>query len=172
MELLQLMKSRYSVRDYKSTKIEKDKLDIILEAGRVAPTGANRQTHKILIIDTKTGIEKISKSARTNNAPLIMIICSERDKSWVNPYDGRDMNDTDCSIVTTHMMLMAKSLGVDSLWINWFDPEVLYKEFNIPREYKITNLLELGYSNVDPLSADRHDTTRKPLVDTVFYNNF
>ncbi len=172
MDLLHLMKSRYSVRDYKPTKVEDEKLKLILEAGRVAPTAANRQTHRILVIDSKEGIDKIGKSTKTNNAPLIMLVCSQTDQSWVNPYDKRVMDDTDCSIVSTHMMLMAKNLGIDSIWINWFDPEILYTEFNIPREYKICNILEFGYSNTEPLEANRHDKTRKPIVDTVFYKNF
>lgn len=172
MDLLHLMKSRYSVRDYKSKKVEDEKLKLILEAGRIAPTAANKQTQRILVLDTKLGFDKIGKSTKTNNAPLIMIVCSQTEQSWVNPHDGRVMDDTDCSIVSTHMMLMAKEQGIDSLWINWFDPEVLYTEFNIPRNYKICNILEFGYSNTEPLEVDRHEKTRKPLVDTVFYNNF
>lgn len=172
MALLELMKQRHSVRSFKEDPISKSDLEQILEAGRVAPTAANKQTQRILVVNTKNGLEKIGESARTYNPPLIMILCSETAESWVNPHDGRDMNDIDLSIVSTHMMLMAKELGIDSLWVNWFDPEALYTQFDIPRKYKIINLLELGYSQKPPLSEIRHEKTRKPLKDTVFYNTF
>lgn len=172
MELLNLMKSRYSARSYDSKTITKKDLETILEAGRVAPTAANRQTQKILVVDTKEGIEKIGKSTSTNNSPLIMLVCSKTSDSWVNPYDGRDMNDIDCSIISTHMMLMAKKLGIDSLWINWFDPNVLHNEFNIPKDYKIVNIMQFGYSDVAPQPVDRHTRLRKPITETVCFNNF
>ncbi|MGL1893915.1 MAG: nitroreductase family protein [Spirochaetaceae bacterium] len=169
MELLKLMKSRYSARKYKDTEIKKEDLDYILEAGRVAPTAANRQTQRIFVIQSKAGIESIALSARTNNAPLIMIVCSYTPDSWINPFDNRDMNDIDCSIVSTHMILMAKNLGIDSLWLNWFDPEVLYEEFDIPKNYKIVNLLEFGYSAKNPTSPNRHDSERLSLEETVIF---
>ena len=170
--MLELMKSRYSARSYKSEKIEREKLEKILEAGRVAPTAANKQTQKILIVQSKEGLEIIEKSTRSYAPPLVMIICSESANSWKSPYDGKDMNDIDCSIVSTHMMLMAKSLGIDSLWINRFDPDILTKEFNIPKGYEIVNLLVLGYADKEPLSPQRHEKTRKPLSETIFYEKF
>ncbi len=172
MTLLPLMKERYSARSYSSKKIEKEVLNSILEAGQVAPTGANRQTHRILVVESKDGIEKAAKASRIYNPPMLLIVCSESDKSWVNPYDGKDLNDIDCSIVCTHMMLEAKAQGVDSLWLNWFDPEILNKEFNIPEGYEIINLLALGYSDKEPLSPNRHNDRRKPLIETVFFEKF
>lgn len=170
MELLDLMKSRYSERKYNNKVVEKEILDQILEAGRVAPTGANRQTQRILVVNNKDLIEKISKGSRTYNSSTVLIICSEHEQSWVNPHDGRDLNDIDCSIVSTHMMLMAKNLGVDSIWINWINPEILHDELNIPKKYKIINILLLGYTDSEAKSATRHDTERKSINETVFYN--
>lgn len=172
MELLKLMKERYSARSYSIKKVEKEKLQYILEAGRVAPTAANTQTPRILVVESAKGLEKLAKSARIYNPPIILVICSVEKDSWINPFDGRDMNDIDCSIISTHMMLAARELGVDSVWINWFDPEILYKELDIPREYKIVNLLALGYSDKEAPSPNRHDMNRKPLSETVFYERF
>ncbi len=172
MTILPLLKERYSARSYSSKKIEKETLMSILEAGRVAPTAANRQTHRILVVESKEGLEKASKASRIYNPSTLLIICSETEKSWISPYDGKTMNDIDCAIVSSHIMLEAKALGVDSLWINWFDPEVLSREFNIPDGYEIVNLLALGYSDKQPLSADRHNETRKSIVETVFFENY
>lgn len=172
MTLLKLMKERYSARSYSAKKIDRDILEAILEAGRVAPTAANRQTQKILVIESEEGLKKIASACKAYNPPTILVICSEKSKSWVSPFDGKTMNDIDCSIVSTHMMLEAKAQGVDSLWLNWFDPEVLYSELNIPKEYEIVNLFALGYSDTEAASADRHDKTRKPISETVFYESF
>lgn len=172
MELLQLMKERYSAKSYSDKKVEKEKLQRILEAGRVAPSAVLRQTHRILVVESREGLNKLASACRTHNPPLMLIICSDTRDSWVNPYDGHDMNDIDCSILSTHMMLAAREQGVDSVWLNWFDPAILHKEFNIPDYYKIVNLLALGYSDREAPSPDRHDRQRKPLNDTVFYESF
>lgn len=172
MTLLNLMKERYSARSYSSKKIDKEILDKILEAGRVAPTAANKQTQRILVIESEEGLKKIAKACKPYNPPLILLICSDTSQSWTNKYDGKKMNDIDCSIVSTHMMLEARALGVDSLWINWLDPEVIYKEFNIPDDFEIINILALGYSDKEPASPDRHSETRKPISETVFYEDF
>ncbi len=82
------------------------------------------------------------------------------------------MNDIDCSIASTHMMLAAREQNVDSVWLNWFDTTIIRKEFNIPEHYKIVNLLALGYSDRDAPSPDRHERTRKPIDQTVFYDSF
>ncbi len=169
MDLLELMKSRYSARSYSSKKIEKEKLDLILEAGRVAPTAANRQTQRILVIVSEKGLEKISKATRSFDPPMVLIVMSEIKDTWKSPYDGKEMNNIDCSIVSTHMMLMAKSLDIDSVWVNWFDPKVLKEEFNVPAGYEINNLLILGYSDKEPLDKDRHSENRKQLSETVFF---
>lgn len=172
MTILPLMKERYSLRKYKEKQLPKDTLDIILEAGRVAPTACNNQTQRILIIQSDEGLAKVAKAAKTFNPPTILLICSDTTTSWKNPFDGKAMNDIDCSIVSTHMMLEAKAQGVDSLWLNWFDPNILREEFNIPDNYEIVNLLALGYPDKEPPSPDRHKTTRKPLKETVFFEKY
>lgn len=172
MSLLQLMKERYSCRSYSRKPIDKETMDYILEAGSVAPTAANRQSHRILVISKPEDIEKLNKACKPHNPTTVLIVCSDTRESWINKYDDHDMNDIDGSIVSTHMMLAAKEKGVDSVWLNWFDPEIIYKEFNIPREYKIINLLSLGYADSEPASTYRHEKQRKPLSETVFYNNF
>lgn len=172
MTILPLLKERYSLRKFSDKKIKKEVLDSILEAGRVAPTAANRQTQRILVVESREGLEKIGKAAKIYNPPMVLVICSETKESWVNPFDCKDTNDIDGSIVSTHMMLEAKAQGVDSLWLNWMDPKVLREELNIPEKYEIINLLALGYTNEAPLSPDRHDKTRKPISETVFYEHF
>lgn len=172
MDILQLMKERYSAKSYSDKPVEKEKLDYILEAGRVAPSAVLRQNHRILVVESKEGLTKLAHSCRTHNPPLILIVCCEFQNSWVNPYDNHDMTDIDCAIVSTHMMLAARAQGVDSVWLNWFDTEKIMHDFSIPKEYCIVNLLALGYADKPAPSPDRHQRTRKPIEQTVFYENF
>ncbi|MCL2760458.1 MAG: nitroreductase family protein [Desulfuromonadales bacterium] len=170
MTFIELAKKRYSVRKYQSKKVEKEKLELILEAGRVAPTGANRQPQRILVIQSEEGLAKVSKGAKTFGAPLVMIICGDHSEVWVRPYDNKDIVDIDTSIVTDHMMLQATELGLGSVWICYFKPEVIIEEFAIPPNLEPVNILAIGYSaDEEPASPERHDTARKKLSETVSY---
>lgn len=169
MEFLQIAKTRYSVRKYKDIPVEKEKLDKILEAGRVAPTGVNAQPQRIIAVTSREGLERLSKGAKTFGAPVMLVVCSDRDTAWTRPIDGRNIADIDASIVTDHMMLQATELGLGTLWMCWFKPDVIRAEFNIPENYDIVNLLAIGYADCEPLSADRHDQMRKSIDETVTY---
>lgn len=172
MNFLELAKKRHSVRKYDDRKVEEEKLLSILEAGRVAPTAANYQPQRLLVIKEKDGLEKLKKSCKTYNAPVAIVVCSDHTTTWKRPFDGKDTADIDASIITDHMMLEAANQGLGSVWICYFDPDILRKEFNIPENYEPINILCVGYSASPAESPDRHDSKRKPLTDTVFYEKF
>lgn len=169
MDFIDLAKKRYSCRSYSNRKVEKEYLDLILEAGRVAPTGANRQPQKLIVVESKDGLEKIAKACNIYNAPLAIIVCGEPNKAWVRSYDKKAITDIDASIVTDHMMLEATDLGLDSLWVCAFNPEIVKSEFNVPENIEPINILALGYSDKEPASKERHNTTRKPLEEMIDY---
>lgn len=172
MDFLELAKRRYACRAYRDTEIEPEKLDRILEAGRVAPTGANRQPQRILVVRTSDGMEKLGRCTKTFGAPLALVVCADTEEAWTRPTDGKQIGDIDATIVTDHMMLEAASVGLDTLWICMFDPDCLRREFRIPARLYPVNILLLGYGSGAPASAERHDTTRKALVETVVYDTF
>lgn len=169
MDFLQIAKSRYSVRKYKDMPVEKEKLDKILEAGRVAPTGVNAQPQRIIAVTSREGLDKLGKGAKTFNAPVVLIVCTDKDSAWVRPADGKNIAEIDASIVTDHMMLQATELGLGTVWMCWFKPDIIREEFNIPDSYEIVNLLAVGYADCEPLSADRHGEMRKRIDETVTY---
>ena len=82
------------------------------------------------------------------------------------------MVDIDASIVTDHMMMEATDLGLGTVWICYFKPDVLRKEFNIPDPVEPVNILAIGYAAGQIASPDRHDQARKPMQETVFYESF
>ena len=101
-----------------------------------------------------------------------MIVCADRNEAWKRPFDGKDTVDIDASIVTDHMMMEATELGLGTVWICYFKPDVLKKEFNIPNHMEPVNILAIGYVKGQMASPDRHDKARKPLKETVFHESF
>ena len=115
MNFIEIAKKRYSVRNYSSKKVEKEKLDKILQAAHVAPTAANLQPVHLIAVESKEGLEKISKGANIYNAPLAIIVCADHNKAWVRPFDQKQTGDIDAAILTDHMMLEATELGLGTV---------------------------------------------------------
>ena len=162
MDFLDLAKKRYSVRSYKKTPVEEEKVACILEAARVAPSAANLQPTRLVVIDNAEGME-LSRAANVYSAPLAIIVCADHAKAWKRPADGKSTVDIDASIATDHMMMEATSLGLGSVWICWFDPEVVAHEFGLPETFEPINVLAIGYSDEPAKSPDRHATERIPV---------
>ena len=169
MNFLDIAKKRYSVRSYYSQNVEPEKLDKILEAAHIAPTAANLQPVRLLVIQEKTELDKISKAANIYNAPLAIIVCSDHSIAWKRPFDNKQTTDIDASILTDHMMLEATELGLGSVWICYFKPDVIKEEFNLPDNLEPVNILAIGYSDEKPASLTRHEETRMPLSDLIYY---
>lgn len=172
MNILDTIKTRYSVRKYANKPVEQEKVNAILEAAHCAPTAANMQPQKILVVQKSENLEKFSEGANTYNAPLVMLICADLNTAWVRPFDGKKMVDIDASIVTDHMMLTATELGLGSCWITYFDPKAISKAFDLPKNLVPVNILAIGYAADRTQSPERHTDTRKPLKQTVAFETF
>jgi nitroreductase len=172
MNFLETAKKRYSVRSFQSTKVEPEKLKIILEAGRVAPTGANKQPQELIVVQEGPGLRRLKKAANVYGAPLAIIVCGNKNSVWTRPFDGKNLIDIDTTIITDHMMLQSTELGLGTIWVCYFKPDVLKTEFNLPENIEPVNILGIGYSSEQPASPDRHDKTRKPLAEIVSYEIF
>lgn len=112
MEFLSLAKQRCSVRKYKTDEIEKEKLDKILEAARIAPTAANAQSQRLLVISSQEAKEKLSKGVNYHGAPLAIIVCGDHSDVFVRPFDKKDMVSVDATIVADHIVLEAAIIAV------------------------------------------------------------
>lgn len=169
MSLLDIAKIRYSARVYKKQAVEEDKLAKILEVAHVAPTAANIQPVRLLVVQSGEGLAAVEKSANIYGAPLAIVVCADKSKAWTRPFDGMITTDIDASILTDHMMLMATELGLGSVWICYFKPDVLRKELNLPENLEPINILALGYSAEPKPDKNRHSHTRIPLDELVEY---
>lgn len=172
MNTLDIIKKRYSVRKYENRPVEKEKVEAIIEAAHCAPTAANMQPQRVLVVQDPKNLEKFSAGANTYNAPLVMLVCSDKNDVWTRPFDGKTMVDIDASIITDHMMLTATDLGLGSCWITYFDPDAIRKAFDIPANLVPVNILAIGYAADKVLSPNRHSSTRKPINQTVSFEAF
>lgn len=172
MDFIELAKTRYSVRKFEAKSVEQEKTDLLLEAGRLAPTAHNNQPQRILVLNTGDSLEKLSRCTPfTFGAPLALIICYDKTVSWKRPFDGQDMGSVDASIVATHIMLAAASIGLGSTWVGHFDPAALRRAFPMPENLVPVAILPIGYPDQTSTPNPNH-TKRHALSHTAFYNSF
>jgi len=168
MDFLTLCAQRYSVRSYLPDPVPEAALAEILRAGQLAPTAKNNQSQKILVLQSPEAKAKLRELHACYGAPLVLLVCGDEEIACNRPVTHHSMAEMDASIVATHMMLAAKSLGVDSTWICAFDHDKASELFALPEHVKPHLLLALGYPAADGTPSPRH-TDRKPLEQTVTY---
>jgi len=170
MTFLELAKSRYSVRAYKPDPIEEEKLNLILEAGRVAPTACNYQPQRVYVVRSEENRNKLAAiSPCTFDAPVILVVCYDTDrhaKSRMMP--GYTFGEMDASIVCTHMMLQAWELGIGSCWVGMFNDAEVSKALELPDNIHVAALLPMGYPAETAKPAHLHAKIRT-FDDTIAY---
>lgn len=167
MSFLKLIEDRYSVRGYLNKPVEEEKLNQLLQAARIAPTAANRQAFKIVVIPTSKYEEQLKRLyGRTwfVEAPIILGIYAIPAQNWVRK-DGINYAYVDAAIVADHIILTAAQLGLGTCWIGAFDPEVA-KEFVSEEGLEAVAFTPIGYANPQ---APKRDKVRKNLKDLVIY---
>lgn len=171
MAFIDLARNRYSERTFASTPIESEKLDLILEAGRLAPTARNLQPQRILLVTSPEGLAKVDRATACRfGAPAVMVLTYDMTVASRNP-DVVDFGVVDTSIVATHMMLETADLGVHSCWVGLIDPSELRRQFNIPRNLRIISVMALGYPTDASAPSPMHGQSR-PLDELVIRETF
>lgn len=184
MDFLTLAKERYSVRKFSTQPIEKEKLEFVLKAGQLAPTSVNLQPQRILVINDETELAKLWDCTHFHfNAPAALLVCYDKTVCWHDRMVGGYANwqksyssgNIDASIVATHMILAATSIGLGTCWVMGFYEGRVREVYDIPDNYVPVCLLPIGYPAEDarwqPGVLRWHDD-RVPLDSTVFYNTF
>ena len=169
MDFTQLIEQRYSCKNFGERKVDAAQLNAILEAGRLAPTAKNFQEQHIYVIQSEEGRAKIdSVTPCRYGATTCVVVAFDRGHVFTYPGEKRDSGVEDATIVATHLLLAAANAGVDSCWINFFDPDKLAQELGLPENEEILMILDLGYAaeGVQPLP---NHSLRKPLSETVSY---
>jgi nitroreductase len=178
-DILELITGRQSDRKYSDKKVEKDKLERILEAGRMAPSACNAQPWKFVVADEPELLVKIADAASASligmnkfvgQAPLIIVIVRENPNfsSRVGAtIKNKDYSLIDIGIASENICLQAEAEGLGSCMIGWFDERLIKKLLGIPRSKRVELLITIGY----PLSEQR-EKKRKPEAETVSYNKY
>lgn len=172
MDFIKLAEERYSVREFDTKKVEKEKLDLILRSGQLSPTACNNQPQRILVLESTEALEKLKECTIYHfDAPIAILICANKDEAWTRKYDNKIHTDIDASIVATHMMLQAADLGLGTTWVGHFDPIATCRAFNIPENIEPICILPLGYPSKDSKANPKH-FQRKDISETTTYNQF
>ncbi|MBP3871799.1 MAG: nitroreductase family protein [Faecalicoccus sp.] len=169
MEFKEVIEKRYSCKKYSDKKVEKEALEAILNAGRVAPTARNAQEQRVYVIESKEALAKIDEVTPCRyGAPTVLVVAFDKEHVFTYPGGQRDSGIEDASIVATHMILAAADEGVDSCWVNNFNPEVLEKSLGLPENEEILMIMDLGYALEGAGPLPNH-TKRKDLTETITY---
>ncbi len=169
MEFKDVIKNRYSCKKYSDKEVSKEKLESILNAGRLAPTAKNLQEQHVYVIQSPEGLSKVDKATPCRyGAPVVLAVAFDKNNVFTYPGEKRDSGIEDASIVATHMILAAADEGVDSCWLNFFDPDKLAEDLGLPENEEILMLLDLGYAAEGAVPLENHES-RKPLSETVSY---
>ena len=169
MEFSDLIRRRYSVRAYRPDPVEEEKLQQVLEAARLAPTAANRQPFRLVVMQTagrEAELRRIYSREWLTRAPLVICICAVVDEGWVR-MDGKPYLDVDAAIAFDHLILAAADLGLGTCWIAAFDPAAAREVLGLPKGVEPVALTPLGYAADQP-----GPKMRKPLAELVRYERW
>ena len=191
--LLDLLKTRNSVRHFKDADISNEVIDYILEAGRLSPSGGNEQSWMFGVIDDIDIIKEILEIAYNQkwiiSAKFLIILCTKivqqeaggRDIQLARYpnlsaeiismddeiYSRLNLEEHQTKIPGTHMVLAALEKGVGSTWISYFDVDRLSKLIKLPNGFIASEIIVFGF----PLK-EQESVRKKSLEDITFYNKF
>ena len=180
MEFIDVMKSRYSCRNYSSQEIEPEVWEEILDAGRFAPSAQNRQPWRYIIINDKEIIKKIAFHSVVGtinffikDAPTIIVACGDTKASL--RFNKQEYYLVDVAISFQQMMLAAWNHGIGTCWLAAFDEIQLKKLLGLPSHYRVVGLSPFGYPKDKSLygkfvSFIAGSEKRKDKKEIFFYN--
>jgi nitroreductase len=178
-ELLELIISRQSDRKYSDRPIEKDKLDRIIEAGRMSPSACNAQPWKFIVVTDPQLVLKVAEAASAKLigmnsfvAQATAIIAIVREKANMSSKVGATIKNKDYSlfdigIATENICLQAEGEGIGSCIIGWFDEKMIRILLSVPKSKRVELIITLGYS-----LSEKREKRRKPAEETVSYNKY
>jgi nitroreductase len=161
MDVLDAIKTRRSVREYLDKPVEDEKLNMILEAGRLAPSASNRQEWRFVVVRDPQTKRRLAEAASSQpfvgQAPVVIVACAETDGHVMRC--GQLCYPIDVAIALDHMSLTATELGLGTCWIGAFNEQKVKEILGIPEKIRVVELMPLGYPS-DPSSVRK---SRLPL---------
>jgi nitroreductase len=177
--LMDIIRRRYSVRGYQSRPIEREKIEAMAEAARLAPSASNGQPWRFIVVTdprkrselVEKGLGGVVPNRWAETAPVIVVGCAKLNvltHRLAEAAKGIHYHQIDLGIAMEHMVLRATEMGIGSCWIGWFKEKPIKKILEVPRAWRVISLLALGYSAQD----EPREKDRLPLHEILFFNRF
>ena len=161
MDVYEAIRSRTSVRSYRSDPIEEDKLERILDAARLAPSGKNGQPWRFIVIKDQDTKEKLVPACRNQaflgEAPVVIAACGREDEAYGRMGGYWNSLPVDIGIALEHLMLAAEAEGLGTCWIGAFVEEEVREILSVPGEVKDVALTPVGYPATERKTRPRKD---------------
>jgi len=180
MKFIDVIESRTSIRTYCDKDVEEDKVKYVLECARVAPSWANRQCWRFIVVRDIEKIKALSKTSVINRwlrkVPIIIVACGDPTLSGVN--NNIDYFAVDVAIAMEHIILAATAIGLGSCWIAAFDEKKVKDILDIPNRIRVVALTPLGYPAEKNVISDKiiklfaRSNKRKNLNEIVRYEKW
>jgi nitroreductase len=177
--MLEVILNRQSDRSYNNRPVENEKIERIIEAGRLAPSACNAQPWKFIVVTDPELRAQISEAASAkllgmnsfvNQAPVLLIVV--REKANMSSRIGASIKNKDYSLIdigiaSENICLQAKAEGIGSCMIGWFDEKKIKKILKIPSHKRVELIITLGFP-----AKEQREKRRKPLSEIVSYNKY
>lgn len=166
---MRILESRYSCHAFSSVPVSDTKLQMILEAGRMAPSAKNYQPTRVWVVKSEEALARLHKVHPCYGAPVVLVVGCRNEEAWIRESDGVNAAKTDAAIVLTHLMLTATDAGLANMWIWDFDPSKVREALPETREHGIYALLAIGHPAKGEGDPTQLHSERKPLDKMVTY---
>ena len=169
MDFFELAKARYSCKKFSGKPVPEETLAQVLEGGRLAPTAKNSQPQHIYVLRSEESLKIVDEITPCRyGAPVVLAVAHDTKSVFTYPGDVYNSGAEDAAIVATHLVLAAKAVGLDTCWLNFFDPDKAKTALALPENEMVTILIDLGYPDETAKPLPNHES-RKPLSETVTY---
>jgi nitroreductase len=171
MKFSQLINQRRSVRKYNSSIIEREKLEQVLHAARMAPSAVNFQPWHFIVFTQPGKLDLLHRAYKRDwlkTAPVIILACADHSQSWKRSNDGKDSAYMDVAIAVDHLTLQAAELGLGTCWVCNFDVHRCAEALKLPGYIEPVAMIPIGY----PASEEIPPKKRKPPEEVIHWEAF
>lgn len=173
MDIFQVFRDRRSIRRYKDTPVEAEKITQVLEAARLAPSWKNLQCWRFIVVTDPGRRDALLDAFPDDNpgkkaiaaAPVTIVVCGDPEQSGFE--NGIDYYIADTAIAFEHLCLAAHALGLGTCWIGWFDEAAARRALDIPAHIRVIGVTPLGYPDQEPKPRPR-----KELAEIMFHDRW
>lgn len=171
MNVFDAISHRYSVRAYREKAVEREKIESVFSAVRLAPSAKNMQEWRFILVTDPALRAQVAEAGGQpflKECPVIVVACAQTDNYVMRC--GERAYPIDLAIAIDHLTLAATAMGLGSCWIGSFDAKAVKEVLSIPEEVPVVELLSLGYPADEPKPGNLK--SRRPLSEILMENEW